>query len=151
MIGKAGQRIGATLRIHPDGENVLLDGQLAITRDKQGLAMVKDIVAALSAITSPTTPSGGDQSKTQAITAFPPFADDTSALSLSGISVENHPGRIDLWGQAVVARNGKPTAEVLALLALSSAIQAVLEAAELPDSLDAGVLNDTTTVRNPFL
>lgn len=151
MTGKAGQRIGATLRIHRDGDNVLLDGQLAITRDKQGLALTKDLVSALSAITSSTAPSEGDQSKTQAITAFPPFADDTSAISLSGISVENHPGRIDLWGQVALAKNGKPTEAGLAMMALSTRILGALEAADLPDMAASDNHVTTTTVQNPFI
>jgi hypothetical protein len=151
MSGKAGRKIGPALRVRPEGESLLLDGQLTLTRDKSGLALAKDLVSALTSITTSLTAASVEhQATTIDISAFVPFADDTAALNLSGVTVENHPARINLWGQTPLARSDKITSEGAALLALSKRVLEALETIDLPDTQD-GEPDGTTMVQNPFL
>jgi hypothetical protein len=148
---ETGKTIGPALTLIQDNEDLVLDGQLTVTRDKAGLALARDLQSALSAAASPMRGGpAGDQTKALDTRAFAPFADEVAALSLSGLTVENHLNRIDLWGRALLASKGIPTTDAMTLIAVCNRIVETLESAALPDNVEGDAPDAITTARNPF-
>ena len=79
-----------------------------------------------------------------------PFADDSSAVTVGDLSIENGPDTIALHGSLDVTRDRKGLKAAQSLKQQVDAIVAALEAAtDLPDELPA-VVAFSKTFPNPF-
>ena len=81
---------------------------------------------------------------------FKPFADDVSALTIRGLSIENDPDRVTLSGSLVLARDRRSLDHARALRAALDEIIAALEAKAIPAKAAPAPENRTTKAPNPF-
>jgi hypothetical protein len=81
---------------------------------------------------------------------FSPFADETAARTIGGLSIENGTARIALHGTLDITRDEAGLAQARRLRETVEAIVRVLEAADLPEKVAEAPDEPTRTVRNPF-
>ena len=85
------------------------------------------------------------------MTGLTPFADDTAALTLGGLSVENGRDSIALHGDTEITRDQVGLAHARALLSLlTDVVQALSAIPDLPKAAKPARATPTRTVRNPF-
>lgn len=83
------------------------------------------------------------------MTKLHPFADDSTSLSVAGLTVENGTRRVTLYGSLDLTRDKAGLAEARALKVLVDAIVRTLEADHaLPDQVAPP--EPPRTVENPF-
>ncbi|MEC7120916.1 MAG: hypothetical protein VXW65_13585 [Pseudomonadota bacterium] len=87
---------------------------------------------------------------TQMDLPFQPFADDNASFGIDGLTLENHPDRVVLYGNLELTRDQAGLAYARRLSALLAETVAQLEAAgeQLPDQIAQPTVE---TVDNPFL
>jgi hypothetical protein len=81
---------------------------------------------------------------------FTPFADDTAARTIGGLSVENGTARIALHGSLDITQDKAGLAQARRLRDTAEAIVRALEAADLPERVAEAPDAPPRTVRNPF-
>ncbi|NEU14784.1 hypothetical protein G3T14_22170 [Methylobacterium sp. BTF04] len=81
--------------------------------------------------------------------AFRPFADDATAQTIGGLTIENGTCRIALYGSLDLTRDAAGLRRALVLQAAITAIVAALAAEPLPDALSE-TKQAVETVKNPF-
>lgn len=81
---------------------------------------------------------------------FRPFADDATARTIAGLSIENGTTRIAVHGSLDISRDQAGLAQARLLQATLAAIVEALEAEDLPERVSE--VEDATprTVKNPF-
>ena len=78
-----------------------------------------------------------------------PFADDTTALSIEELSLENGRDRVILYGNLELTRDKAGLSRTRKLKRVIDAVLKVLEAEQdLPDAIAPG--EEVPTVKNPF-
>lgn len=85
--------------------------------------------------------------------SFQAFADDDTALTIGGLTIENGQERVSISGSADIAADKTGLAQARALQQALGSIIAALEAkGDLPDEASASpaVTKPTKTRRNPF-
>ncbi|AJK46521.1 hypothetical protein [Burkholderia plantarii] len=86
-------------------------------------------------------------------TNFPAFADDSTVVNLAGdaLTISNDPSRIRLSGELEIARDQEGLKRAQALLAaLTSIVEALKAAPDLPAKLADEPPAPTGTIANPF-
>lgn len=85
----------------------------------------------------------------EATRPFIPFADESAALRIDSLAVENRTDRVDLYGMLAITRDKAGLDAALALKAvLDAAVDALRAADDLPDRIATGEGVDTAP--NPF-
>ena len=83
-------------------------------------------------------------------TPFEPFNDDTTALTIAGLTIENSADRVSLSGSLDLARDRQSLDHARTLRSALDGIIAVLEAEDLPSKAAPSLKARTTKARNPF-
>jgi hypothetical protein len=82
--------------------------------------------------------------------SFTPFADETTARAIEGLSVENGTARIALHGSLDITRDKAGLVQARRLRDTIEAIVQALEASDLPEKVAEAPDAPPRTVRNPF-
>ena len=94
--------------------------------------------------------SGGSKATAGGASGFEPFADDSAAVTVGGVTVENGRTQVSLSGSLDIGRDKAGLEKARALKAAVDAIVTALEAAgELPVEATEAT-KPAATVRNPF-
>ncbi|VVE07090.1 hypothetical protein PMO31116_02405 [Pandoraea morbifera] len=96
--------------------------------------------------------SPADPSSTQPVSdgAFVPFANESDALTLGELNVENHTDHIALFGNLEIRRDAEGLRQAQALKAVFDAVVAALATAEPGASTPATAGTTARQVKNPF-
>ncbi len=80
--------------------------------------------------------------------AFKPFANESDALDLNGLSIENRIDHVSIYGDIDFTRDQSGLKKAVALKAVLDSIVETLSSEDLPEVLPAPI---TGVVKNPFV
>jgi hypothetical protein len=131
--------VGGTLRATSAlAGKTALEGRLEITRDRAGLKLAKALGVLLRQHGVGAARSAPD---------FVPWSGDAVSIGICGLTVENSPERVAIYGKLEIGPAADPSGA--ALLSLADACLAILaKDPHLPETVDPGGTVDT--VPNPF-
>ena len=99
---------------------------------------------------SPANPSSTQRVPDVALVPFAPFANESDALTLGELNVENHTDHIALFGNLEIRRDVEGLRQAQALKAVLDAVVASLAGAELVTPTPATDSTTARQVQNPF-
>ena len=79
--------------------------------------------------------------------AFKPFANESDALDLDGLNIENRVDRVSIYGDIDLTRDQSGLKKAVALKAILDSIVETLSSEYLPEVLPAPIVG---VVKNPF-
>ncbi|WP_044455166.1 hypothetical protein [Pandoraea vervacti] len=81
---------------------------------------------------------------------FTPFANDTEALTLGELNVENHTDHVAIFGNVAFRRDAEGLRQAQALKEVLDAVVAALSGGDLPAHAETPTGTTVKQVKNPF-
>ena len=82
---------------------------------------------------------------------FRPFADDTAAVAIAGLNIENSSTAVSIYGTLDISRDRTGLERARLLVKVATEVAAALEAVpDLPDTATPAAENKGKIVDNPF-